>query len=243
MSWKPIKADRVFASLTDQVYGIIRDAIISLELLPGSAIIETELSKAIGTSVTPVREALRRLQSEGLVSSSYARRVHVSGVSISTIIDLYNVRVLLETWAVERSVPKIDEKDIEILVQNIRDAEIASEQNDIIEFTRKNVDFHRTLCNKCGNLYLLKLLDDISDQHFRVRIAMAKRTIPIAKQHCENALEEHWKILDAVRKRDAKQASLLVAKDISVLLNEIESGNLDSISLILNPTEVNSSEI
>lgn len=235
--WMPNKADRVTVSLVDQVYSTLKEAILSLNIPVGSALVESELAKAMGTSVTPIREALRRLQSEGLVTASYAHHVFVRGLSLSEIKDLYQVRALLEHWAVRESILSFDENDYQKLENNIRDSEKALKNGDLIGFSMKNTEFHHELAKKCGNQYILSLLDNIAKQHNRIRIAMAKQMLALMQENSNDALEEHWKILSALRDRDANRAAELVHADICELLIHIEVGQLDELSLILNPIE------
>jgi len=235
--WMPNKADRVRVSLADQVYSTLKEAIFSLDLPVGSALVESELAKAMGTSVTPVREALRRLQSEGLVTVSYARHVVVRGLSLGEIKDLYQVRALLEHWAVRESILSFDENDYQKLEDNIRASEEALKNGDLIGFSMKNAEFHRELVEKCKNQYVLSILDTIAKQHNRIRIAMAKQMHYLVQESSNDALAEHWRILRALQERDADRASEYVRADICELLTHIEAGRLDELTLILNVTE------
>ncbi len=213
-NWIPNQVERMTFSLTDQAYTILKDAILSLDLPPGSPLVESELSKAIGTSVTPIREAIRRLQSDGLVTSSYGRSAYVRGFSLEDIKNTYEVRALLETYAVRKSVPIIDDEAIAKLEEIVRETEDTLKQGDLVNFSKKNGQFHRELCRCCGNNYLLSLLDDIAKQHHRIRIALAKHTYALAKTFSNNALKDHWAIINAVRSRDPDLAANLVYEDI-----------------------------
>jgi DNA-binding GntR family transcriptional regulator len=235
--WKPSKVDRISASLTQQVYDFLKDAIMSLELPPGSKLVESELAKALGTSVTPVREALRLLQSEGLVRLAYSRSAFVLGLSLSDIRDLYEVRALLETSAVRRSVPRLGEEDLACLECIVRETEAALECGDLAAFSEKNRRFHTELCRHAGNRYLMKLLDDMADQLHRLRVAQQKQAAKLAEEASADALRAHWNIIDAVRAGDAELAAELIHNDVSSLLKDIEAGQLDSLQLILNPGE------
>jgi DNA-binding GntR family transcriptional regulator len=189
----------------------------------------------MGTSATPVREALRRLQSEGLVETSYARTAVVRGLAVDDIRDLYQVRALLEQWAVRESVPLFDKEGIAVLESNVREAENALEMGDLVAFSRRNNEFHIELCRRSENRYLTKLLDSIADQLHRVRVALAKQTCELARATSDNALKTHWDIIRAVRVGDAELAADLVYEDVAELLEDIEAGRLDSLQMILSP--------
>lgn len=235
--WKPSKVDRISASLSQQVYGCVKDAIMSLEIPPGSKLVESELAKAMGTSVTPVREALRLLQSEGLVRLTYSRSALVLGLSLSDIRDLYEVRALLEMSAVRRSVPRLGEEDLACLERIVREAKAALECGDLAVFSEKNREFHVELCRHAENRYLMKLLNDMTDQLHRIRVAQQKQAVQLAEEASADALRAHWNIIDAVRAGDAELATELIHKDVTSLLEDIEAGHLDSLQLILNPVE------
>lgn len=234
--WLSTQIDRPTTSLADQAYTILRKAILSLEMPPGTALVEAELSKAMGTSPTPIREALRRLQSDGLVTTSYARHVTVRGLSLSDIRNMYEVRAQLEPWAVGKCVPLYDDQDFSEMEQNIIAADEALTAGDLIRFSQTNAEFHRKLCKKCGNDYLLSLLDNIAEQNQRIRIAMAKHLQSLALEQSGSAVEEHWRIFEAVKSRDVEKAAALVYADIIDLLEYIETGKMDSLDLILNPS-------
>ncbi len=235
--WRPTKVRRSQASLSQHVYSVLREAILSLDLPPGSRLVESELSDAMGTSVTPIREALRRLQSEGLVKLSYARTGFVLGLSVDDIRDLYEVRAVLETWALWRSVPRFDEEGVKELERIVREAQESLERGDLVAFSKTNREFHRELCRRSRNRYLMRLLDNIADQLHRLRVAQAKQTLGLAKEVSADALKEHREIINAVRAGDAEVAAELLHKDISALLEDIETGGLDSLQLILSSAQ------
>ena len=101
--------------MTNQVYNLLKDAINSFDLPPGTNLVESELSNTLGTSVTPIREALRRLESERLVMTSFGRSPKVRGFSLQEIREMFEVRAILESWAVRESFHHLNEENVDIL--------------------------------------------------------------------------------------------------------------------------------
>jgi DNA-binding GntR family transcriptional regulator len=230
----PPQVDRAFASLSQQVYLLLKDSIMSLDLPPGSRLNESDLAKRMGTSVTPVREALRSLEGEGLVELSYSRSGVVVGLSLDDIRDLYEVRMVLETWAVRNAVSLVTQEDLDELRETVRRAEESLNSGDLSGFSRNNRQFHRMLYQRAGNALLVKVLDGIADQVHRVVVAREKQAwAAIDKHHME--LDQHRAIIKALEVRDAELAAISLRQDIAAVLNDLDAGNLDSLALILSP--------
>jgi DNA-binding GntR family transcriptional regulator len=233
-NWIPGRVKRNNLSLADQVYSLLKEAILSLDLLPGMHLVEADLSKSMDTSVTPIREALRRLESQGLVVSTYGRSPRVRGLSLKEVRDSYELRALLESWAVRKSFSYLTDDRIKGLEECMREAETCLSDNNLIGFSRKNRQFHFEICRFCGNDYLLRVLHEIADQQHRVRITLAKHTNSLAKDRSNKAIQDHLAIINAIRARDLDLTVNLVHRDITSLLNDIDAGKLESLDLILN---------
>jgi DNA-binding GntR family transcriptional regulator len=234
-SWDPPKINRSSASLTEQTYRTLKDAILSLHLPPGSRLVEADLAEAMGTSVTPVREALRSLQSHGWVRLSHGRSATVLGLSLDDIRDLYQVRQILETWALSKAVLSFQEEDIERLKRLSREAERLLENGDVSGFVQVNRSFHRELCRPAGNRYLLGQLDAIADQLHRVRVAEQSQASGRPGYSTADALETHRQIVRAIEARDSELAVRLLHKDIGAILDDLDSGRFEPIESVLDP--------
>ena len=232
--WVLARVKREDLSLTNQVYNLLKDAINSFDLPPGTNLVESELSNNLGTSVTPIREALRRLESERLVMTSFGRSPKVRGFSLQEIREMFEVRAILESWAVREIFHHLSEENVEILEECMHKAEVALNKNDLVDFSLENKRFHSELSRHCGNDYLLKILSEIANQQHRVRIALFRQTNPLAKQFSKKVIEDHLTIIDAIRAQDQELTVNLINKDIRGLLNDINEGRLEAIESILD---------
>lgn len=126
-SWANAGIERVAAPLRDQVFGVVRKAILDFELLPGERLIERELIQNIGVSRTTVREVLARLAAEGLVTIVPQKGAVVSVLSVEEAADIYEMRAALEGLAVERFIERATDREVRELREALNEVKRASE--------------------------------------------------------------------------------------------------------------------
>ncbi len=194
----------VRASLADVVYGALRDAITGGTLRPGYHLREIPLSKHFGVSTTPVREALRRLDREGLVAVQPNRGAVVAAFDLPEVFDLYEAREVLETRAVRRAA-ETPGRDLSRLLEILDELESVIDVPDQIQFNQLDVHFHRGLNDLGGNRQLAELAERIHRQiqGVRVRCAIYLPGRPRVSH------TEHRAIVEAVRAGDADRAEAL----------------------------------
>jgi DNA-binding GntR family transcriptional regulator len=189
-------------------YDVLRDAIVSGELGPDEPLVEARLAKRIGVSRTPVREALRRLEQEGLVQR-VDRSLHVRGRSPDEILEIYNVRILLESEAAraaaERATPG-DLSRIRVALRRMRDADAGSSPSHMAEL---NASFHNAIWHASHDDTLLDLLERL-----RVRLHRYQFTTYLRQTRWEPALEEHTRLLEAIVGRDGEAAARIAAQHL-----------------------------
>jgi len=198
---------------TARAYRELRSAILSGELAPGSVFSQVQIAADIGVSRTPLREAIRLLQTEGLVESEARRQVRVTGLDLGDLDVLYAMRILLEPLGVFETVPKLTDQDLE---------EIEQAQKDIAEGLEKrafggSVDAHRRfhfgLFRYAGDR-LRRLLADLWDHAERYRgLYMSDPEDQLALAML--AAREHREIFDSAAQRDAEACSELIARHLS----------------------------
>ncbi|MGV9561753.1 GntR family transcriptional regulator [Streptomyces sp. NPDC003480] len=184
-------------SRTQVVLEGIKRRILTGELTPGQALVETELAAHYGVSKTPVREALKTLAGTGLVVMSQYKGVTVRTVDADMAREVYDVRLLLEPEALRRSVVRGAPLDA------ARDAlHRADAATDTAERSLANREFHRALYLPCGNPLLGRMLDEVRDQAALVS-AVAWATDP----SWEREAAEHRQILRLALEGDAEGAA------------------------------------
>ncbi|MEU9153335.1 GntR family transcriptional regulator [Streptomyces sp. NPDC048417] len=184
-------------SRTQYVLDAIKHRILTGQLTPGQALVETELAAQFGVSKTPVREALKTLAGTGLVVMSQYKGVTVRMVDADMAREVYDVRLLLEPEALRRAVRTGASLDA------ARDALTRADgATDTAERSLANRDFHRALYLPCGNPLLGRMLDEVRDQ-----AALVSAVAWAASPSWEQEAGEHREILRLALEGDADGAA------------------------------------
>ncbi len=161
----------------------LRRAIITGELRPGQRLITTALADQWSISQTPLREALRILSTEGLVDMSPQKTARVAPVSYRGFAELFEIRLLLEPLALERSLKnrnkQWDEK-MQKSLENMLDV-VEGDDTDPLVFESAHHDFHLALLSECGSVELLKMIDSLFSQSVRMRLLSASQRGGLSK--------------------------------------------------------------
>jgi DNA-binding GntR family transcriptional regulator len=191
-------------SLVDIAYEALREAITSGELLPGTRLREAALARHFSISTTPVREALRRLDREGLVRLSPNRGAIVAEFDLREILDLFEIREVLECRAVRRAAGQRS-RDLHKAEAVLATAAKQVAQRDRVEWNRLEVAFHRSINDLSGNFELAELTERIhrTVQGLCVRCMREPLFGPETLQLMQS---QHRAILAAVREGNARQA-------------------------------------
>lgn len=207
------------ATLAEQVYQHLRREILNNAFPPAAALPEKTLASQLNVSRVPVREALHRLASEGLVTLKPRQGACVSSLSPRQFLDAYRVREALEELAIKLALPNLTSDDIEVLGQ-LQDAmrEHAA-ANDAEGFFAANRAFHALFVERSRNEYLRSIYFPLMDQMRRhISSSLGLRG------GLEHSIEEHQAILGAVRSGDADEAARLLREHIHVPQRALEQG-------------------
>jgi DNA-binding GntR family transcriptional regulator len=199
----PARRDNV-----EQVYKRVREAILTGEISAGTAMSQVALADELGVSRTPLREALRMLQSEGLVDAQANRRVTVRPISAMDLEELVVMRVALETEAVRLSVPRLVPEDIAALEGRLAEMAHFAEAKDYARWQAPHSAFHRGLTGPAG-LRVNAQLQQLSDHAERYR------RVHIARSSKAWLTEGHREILDACKAGDRELTAGLMADHLS----------------------------
>jgi DNA-binding GntR family transcriptional regulator len=187
------------------VYDKLRQSIIKGKLKPGQKVVMAELAKTFGLSETPVREAIRRLESEGYIDFTPHMGAIVTKIDEGELVEIYLIRIALEALATRLAIPHITDKDIEFLNKKNNEMEIAIQQNKYEILAGINKLFHLRIYKAAPFPRLYKMICDLWDTFERwpsVFSYVPERAIA--------AVEEHKKIMQALRARDMDQADRLI---------------------------------
>jgi DNA-binding GntR family transcriptional regulator len=192
-------------SIVDRVYSEVKAKVVSYALRPGERVNEGNLSRELGVSRTPLREALNRLGSEGLLRLESGRGFFIREFDAKEIHDLFEFRRLLEGAAIRCAIDRADDKAIDALARFLDDTAFEALERNLDELVRLDEIFHERLAEMSGNAEMVKVLRNINA---RIRFV---RWTDIGKYGGRTTHKEHRKILRALRKRDPACVELLEA--------------------------------
>lgn len=202
------KAIEKHLTLREKILETIRDAILTGALKPGEKVAEPDLAERFGISRTPIREAFRQLESEGYLTVIPRKGAVVTSFSPKDVEEFYAIKSILEGYAARRACEKLSSKELEKLKGiNDRLRQLATD-GDIRHFFRIHNDFHDLFIRAADNDKLYELVGNLVRKFQRLRYASLSLPGRMAI-----SVEEHDKIIEAFRNRNADMAETLVRKN------------------------------
>ncbi len=190
-----------FLPLRDVVFKTLRQAILTGDLKPGERLMEIHLANKLGVSRTPIREAIRKLELEGLVTMVPRRGAQVAQITEKSMSDVLEVRRALDELAVELACLRITDEEKESLKEACDAFERATVTNDIRTIAKADVAFHDIIFSATGNVRLSQLVNNLAEQMYRYRYEYIKDET----QH-DMLVNEHRKIYDSIIRGDVPAA-------------------------------------
>ena len=192
------------------VYEELRRAIINGKLGQGSVLSQVDLSRTLGVSRTPLREALRMLQAEGLVESELNRKVRVASFTIEDLEQLYASRIVLEALGISQSVREMTEDDLAELHRCLREMDRHAADQDFDAWEIPHTEFHRGLVAYAGQraVGMIRQLADGALRYRRVYVAEGPRA-------WSHTAVEHRAIVAACEQRDPRLAASELARHLA----------------------------
>ena len=205
-------------SLNEIAYNAIREKIIQGEFEPGSRIREDHLAEEISMSRTPVREAINRLVSEGLIINRARKGLYLIDPSDEEIAQHIDIRVALEKLAVEACIDVVDENGLNEIEENIDEFEFRLFKDKFEKCNELDGEFHLLIARLSGNQKLYTMLRELSSFFMQTR-NLEKKENPREKN--ERTLQEHREILDAIRNGKKKAAKEAIALNIDAMRDNL----------------------
>ena len=206
-------------SLADQVWKHLWTAIIFDQVPPGERLVELRIAEQMGTSQGPVREALLRLERDGLVERRGRSGTFVTDVVADDINELFSVRSLVEKLAVQRITRIITTAQCDHLQDLVEEMRSAAQARDDIALDGLNMDFHRRICEWSGSRALVRVWMPSFAQIQRLMVHLRLR------RDSEWAMfaDAHQPIVDVLRRKDADQATQMIEEHIMAVSSRIRS--------------------
>jgi len=192
-------------SLRGRIFAKVRDDILSGRYHSGDILVENKLAEEFGVSRTPVREAIRQLELEGLVKTVPNRGVVVEGISSRDVKDIYTIRGLIESLAARWAAQRITPEELQQLREIVELQEFYTAKNDVEQVTRLDTKFHELILNACKSKPLKHALSGFVAYAQRARVASLK--VP---GRIKQTLAEHKAIYEAIAARDPDEAERAV---------------------------------
>jgi len=194
-------------TLRERILSTIRAAIVNGEIRPGTRIMEPELADRFGISRTPIREAIRQLESEGLISVIPRKGAIVASISPQDISNFYELKMILEGHAARLAAKNLTENDLAKMETVNRQIEAASAKKNLSRVLDLQNEFHEIFLRACGNDKLLAIVQNLVMQFQRIRL------MPAMLGRIKGSIRQHTEIIEAFRRKDAARAEELVRKN------------------------------
>ena len=198
-----------YLPLRDVVFKTLRQAILKGELKPGERLMEIALAEKLGVSRTPIREAIRKLELEGLVVMVPRKGAHVANITEKDLNDVLEVREALEELAVKNACDCATEEQLKALKQAANDFKRCAEGDDLLGCVGADMQFHEIIYSATNNKRLQQMLLNLREQMYRYRMEYMKD-----KRMYKLLIDEHDAIRKAVKKKDKEKAGQVMRTHI-----------------------------
>ena len=205
------------------VFENLKQAIVRGDFSPGNRLVESRIAEAMGISRTPVREAIHKLEREGLIKKLPQGGFYVLNLTREEIEETFGIRSVLESYAARLAAIKHQEEELEPLEEKIEAFQYFLNRGEMETLLKVNTEFHSLLYAMSRSPKLIKMINDLQDQIYRFR-----RIILRIETMAKTSNDDHRQMLRAMKKRDAHRVETLVRQHIlrgqKIVLKELENG-------------------
>ena len=211
-----------YLPLREVVFNTLRQGILTGILKPGERLMEIHLAEKLGVSRTPIREAIRMLELEGLVTMVPRKGAEVAMISKQDLSDVLEVRRVLDGLATELATKRISDEEKEALKRAEEHFKEATATGDAIKIAQADVEFHDVILKASGNKRLIQMMNNLAERIYRYRLECIKDS-----DNHPRLLKEHAQLVDYVLKGDVEKAVEAAKKHIDNqelnVLNHLET--------------------
>lgn len=201
--------DDEYLPLRDVVFNTLRQEILTGKLKPGERLMEIHLANKLGVSRTPIREAIRKLELEGLVIMIPRRGAEVAQITWKNLKEVLEVRRALDVLVIELACERMTSDQLEKLYVACDKFKAATKTLDTRKVAEADVELHDIIIESAGNRRLTQLLNNLAEQMYRYRFEYLKD----ATQH-EMLVQEHYEMYQSILNKDKESAAKAVCKHI-----------------------------
>ncbi len=217
--FEPLVLEKIYgknATIASSVFSMVRNAIVTLKLLPGNSISEAEVAKQLGVSRQPVREAFIQLSKIGMLNIIPQKGSFIVKISEADVENARFIREAIEVAIVRRACLKAKQKHIDNLFSLISEQEEAMVELDHEHYLLLDDAFHHMVALSADCLYGWDLVDNLKAQMDRVRFLSLPEATPIKK-----LVSQHRQIAEAIQQRNKEAASKAMKVHLSEILNSL----------------------
>jgi DNA-binding GntR family transcriptional regulator len=209
-------------------YDAIKKAILEFRFKPGDSLVEAELSKQLNISKTPVRDALTRLEREGLVTKVAYTGTYVSEITVQSVIEIFEIRAVLEGLAARQATANFSPDDLQQAEKLlILQADLLA-RGDLSDASEVNHQFHSLIVQRSNNQHLRSMLANLDDHIQRYRVlSKAQRGAQ------STSVQEHRHVLDAIRAGDGDGAEAAMKTHLRNVLTELENVDIQALIAVV----------
>ena len=211
-------------SLRGKVFEKIRTDILQGRYKKGDELVECTIGKELGVSRTPVREAIRQLELEGLVQLIPNKGAFVTGISVKDVMDMYQIRARLEGLCAAMAAEKITREQAEGMEEAIVLSDYHADRGNYDQVCQQDGRFHQLLYEASGSRILAHTLTDFHEYLQRVRMASVKYRMRVRPSN-----SEHRQILDAIKNHEAQQAEQAAYQHIFNTIENLKNCDLETV--------------
>jgi len=205
-----------YKPLRDVVFDYMKDAIITGKLKPGERLMEVQLAEKLGVSRTPVREAIRKLELEGLVVMVPRKGAYVADLDAKDLLNVLEVRSSLEGLAASLAAERITEEEIDKLKRIVEEFQKKIEEGDNEGLIKLDKEFHDLIFAASRNDKLIQVMNNLQEHVHRFRVRYINE-----EKKAKKIYQEHKKITEAIEARDTDAARRWAEKHIRNFQTEV----------------------
>lgn len=208
-----------FRPLSEEAYDVLRAAILGGRLPAGARIVEADIARQMETSRSPIREAVRKLEHEGLVEYVPRRGTIVLGLSRADVADAYQLRAHLEAYGARLAATRATQAQLAGLLELIERMRACAAAGDLDGLVAADVDFHRSVCEASGSPRLLRAWETLNPARWTLVSGLRATDLSLAQ-----IAERHWPILAALQSRKPDKAENSIRVHILELGERVLAG-------------------
>ena len=198
-----------YLPLRDVVFQTLREAILKGELKPGERLMELQLASKLGVSRTPIREAIRMLELEGLAVTMPRKGAEVARMTEKDMEDVLQIRKALDELAVGLACDNMTEESLEQIYVALKNFEESTRSRDVKKIAQADVKFHDTIYQAADNPKLVNMLNNLREQMYRYRVEYLKNDTVYPR-----LIEEHEKIYEGLKRKDKETVVEIVSHHV-----------------------------